>query len=449
MGSHIEAVAERTQHSVGAELEPVAKRMKQTVGADLSANTRGRINALRHVRGQLPSHSAWKPPMMALDRTRAWWQAHRPEAQPLGTFWAPGRINLIGDHIDYLGGTVLPMTLDRGTVVRVLPRADRALHVHVPDEHDHDCFELDAYRKAASVPRLGNWRDFVAGLLLHGDPQDAAPGLDLVVSGDLAGGGLSSSASFTLALALGLMAQGCLRPRTGNALAHLARLVEVEQVGTACGLMDQLAIVHGSGTGAVAIDCDAQNVTEVPTDWQDRQLLVMHCGQPRRLADAAYNARRMELGRGLAALGRTVDRIPDLSPAAALATLRDGVEARRLRHVITEQQRVFTAREALTQQDWRTLGAAMTASHDSLRDDFEVSVPALDALVDAAVNTPGCDGARLTGAGFGGWAIALLEESAQQAVLAAAAEAIDRQPEMLDCFVARPGGAARALDGSS
>lgn len=383
--------------------------------------------------------------MTALDRTRAWWQAHRPDARPLGVYWAPGRINLIGDHIDYLGGTVLPMTLDRGTAVRVLSRDDAALHVHVLDEDGHHCFSSEL----EPAWRQGNWRDFVSGLLLLGDGQGEAPGLDVIVSGDLAGGGLSSSASFTLALALALMANAWMRPRAGIELARLARAVEVEQVGTACGLMDQLAIVHGSSAGAVAVDCGTGAVEAVPTSWEDRQLLVMHCGQPRRLVDAAYNERRAELGRGLAALGLPEDGIPGLSPEAVMAKLGDGVEARRVRHVITEQRRVFAAREALMRQDWQGLGTAMTASHASLRDDFDVSTPALDALVEAAVATRGCDGARLSGAGFGGWAIALLQDSARTELLAAAAGAIGRRPETLEYFVARPGGAARVLDASS
>lgn len=387
------------------------------------------------------------PSLTALDRTRAWWLAQCPDAVPLGAYWAPGRINLIGDHIDYLGGTVLPMTLDRGTAVFVLPRADRELHVHTLDAAEHACF---GHPRAdhGSASRQGNWRDFVSGLLTLDDrqPTEPGPGLDLIVSGDLAGGGLSSSASFTLALALAMMAHGWLRPLTGNELARFARAVEVEHVGTACGLMDQLAIVHGSDMGAVAIDCATADVTEVPTDWQDRELLVIHCGQPRRLADAAYNQRRAELGRGLVALGLPEDRIPGLSSEAVELRLGKGVEARRLRHVISEQQRVLAAREALAGKDWQGLGAAMTASHSSLRDDFEVSVPALDALVAAAVSTPGCDGARLTGAGFGGWAIALVQRAAREKVLRAAADALDRSPRTLDHFVASPGGAARSLD---
>ncbi|MCC5885050.1 MAG: galactokinase [Gammaproteobacteria bacterium] len=388
--------------------------------------------------------------MTALDRIRAFRLAHRPDAAPLGVYWAPGRINLIGDHIDYLGGTVLPMTLDRGTAVLALPRTDRQLHVHAMDVDDQACFSHRPAENESTLPQ-GNWRDFVSGLLLLDDldPNESAEGLDLIVSGDLAGGGLSSSASFTLALAMAMMDNGWLRPRTGHELAGLARAVEVEHVGTACGLMDQLAIVHGSDAGAVAIDCATGDVAEVTTDWQDRELLVMHCGQPRRLADAAYNQRREELGRGLAALGLPADRIPDLTPEFVGAKLGEGVEARRLRHVITEQRRVVTARAALANQDWPKLGAAMTASHASLRDDFEVSVPALDALVAAAVNTPGCDGARLTGAGFGGWAIALVQGGSRQAVLAAAAEALHRRPQSLEHFVAHPGGAARALEPGS
>lgn len=389
-------------------------------------------------------------PMTAADRTRAWWRAQRSDAEPLGAYWAPGRINLIGDHIDYLGGTVLPMTLDRGTAVLVLPRTDRQLHVHALDVDEHACFGQRPLEDESTLPQ-GNWRDFVTGLLRLDDlqPSEPAQGLDLVVSGDLEGGGLSSSASFTLALALSLMANGWLRFRGGIELARFAQAVEVQHVGTNCGLMDQLVIVNGSFKGAVAIDCGGEAVTEIAVDWQDRELLVMHCGEPRRLADAAYNQRRSELSRGLLALGESDQSIPDRSSAtieaAMAATLGEGAAARRVRHVISEQQRVLAARKALDRQDWPGLGAAMTASHVSLRDDFEVSVPALDALVEAVVHTPGCDGARMTGAGFGGWAIALVERHAREAVLTAAAAAIQRPLSGLDHFIARPGGPARAL----
>lgn len=330
--------------------------------------------------------------------------------------------------------------------MRVLPRGDDVLAVQVLDEAEQACF--GGPEQGEGEGRQGNWRDFVAGMLAldAGWQASRPPGLELVVSGDLAGGGLSSSASFTLALALALMTHGWLRPRQGHELARFAQAVEVEKVGTQCGLMDQLAIVHGSSASAVAIDCGRATVSPVDTDWQDRELLVMHCGQPRRLAEAAYNQRRLELSRGLAALGASQDAIPALSTATVVAQLGAGIEARRVRHGVSEQQRVLTALRALEAQDWSALGRAMTASHASLRDDFEVSVPALDALVDAACHTAGCDGARMTGAGFGGWAIALIQRASRQAVLHAAAQAIDCTPTTLRHFTAVPGGAARVLE---
>ena len=374
-------------------------------------------------------------------RVAAFAERHLTGQRSRALYWAPGRVNLIGDHIDYLGGTVLPMTLDRGTAVLALERDAPGLRIHALDEGDAAPFEV-----ADTALQYGDWRDFVSGLLALNAEALSGPGLDLVVSGDLAGGGLSSSASFTLALALALMDAGWLPRTEGTALARYAQRVEVERVGTACGLMDQLAIVHGNGEGAVAINCATAAIEPVPLALGDRELLVIHCGRERRLADGIYNRRREELAAGLGRLSRPLDAIPDISAEALPSAFTATAEGRRVRHVLREQGLVHEARAAAAARDWGSLGEAMTASHASLRDDFDVSVPALDALVGAAVATPGCEGARLTGAGLGGWAVALLAAAAREDVIAAVALALGETPDTLRWFIARPGGRVRRLD---
>ncbi len=373
-------------------------------------------------------------------RVAAWARSQRPRQRVLGLFWAPGRVNLIGDHIDYLGGTVLPMSIDRGTAVLVLDRPRPGVVVHALDMPDEPAYEV-----ASTEQSHGDWRDFVNGLLALAPAEPPDAGAELVVSGDLTGGGLSSSASFTLALAAGLAASGHLQTLQGIELAHLARRVEVERVGTACGLMDQLAIVHGSASGAVAIDCATAAVEPVLLELQTREFLLIHCGQERRLADGIYNARRAELAAGLEALGQLPDRIPQIDAQALPEALTRRAEGRRVRHVITEQARVEAARQAARAADWRAFGLAMERSHASLRDDFEVSIPPLDALVEAAIATPGCDGARLTGAGLGGWAVVLLESVAREHVLAEVARALGTTDRALRWFVPRPGGCLRSV----
>ncbi len=372
-----------------------------------------------------------------------------PGVQPSRIYFAPGRINLIGDHIDYLGGTVLPVTIDRGTVVAALTGMAPGLRVHALDEGS-TTFDVE-WR---SCVRHEDWRDFVAGILRAGGAVsvESAPGawdrgLDLVVSGDLEGGGLSSSASFTLSLASALMDAGFIPDMRGTALAEFARRVEIEQVGTACGIMDQMTIVHGGEQGALVLDCSTLAHRPLPLAWpaRGRELLAIHSGVARRLADGIYNRRRTELAEGLSACGVAADRIPGLAEDAMTGAVWTRPDQRRVRHVVSEQARVVRAIAAAERQDWSTFGAAMTASHASLRDDFEVSVAELDALVAAATATPGCDGARLTGAGLGGWAIALVKADARAAVLDAVAKALGVDRDGLDWFVARPGGAVRAL----
>ncbi|MEE4384110.1 MAG: galactokinase family protein [Pseudomonadales bacterium] len=354
--------------------------------------------------------------------------------------FAPGRINLIGDHVDYLGGTVLPVSLDRGTWFALRPAGSLGLHVRALDE--------DAAVHFAAPPggeATGDWRDFVRGVLVETGIDPGALALELVVTGELAGGGLSSSASFCVGLLRSLGLAGALPEQAPEAVARLAQRIEHRYLGVPCGLMDPLAVAAGREDGALRIDCATGRCTPLRLPWTDPVLLAIHSGVARRLGDGAYARRREELAAGLRALGLPEDRLPEAPALERLGPAADPGR-RRVRHVITEQRRVLDALDAVSAGDPARFGALLDASHGSLRDDFEVSVPALDALVAAARTVPGCLGARLTGAGFGGWALALVREAAVPAVLSAVEGALGR-PLLEDApdgwFRVRPGGAAR------
>jgi galactokinase len=352
--------------------------------------------------------------------------------------FCPGRINLIGDHIDYVGGTVLPMSIDRGTWFCGRRAPKRGIRVHALDQGEILSCPVD------DAP-VGHWSRFVTGLLELGAPDGDRPGVELAVTGELAGGGLSSSASFCVGMARLLMDLGVLPALQGQHLARLAQRVEHDHLGVACGIMDQLAVVEGREDGALELDCATGEVTPVPLAWGARSLLVVRSRADRRHADGAYNARRNELREGLHRLGKAEDRVPTLGAAALQDVADDDLPLRRVRHTLTEQRLVHAALAAARAHDWTAFGAALNASHASLRDDYDVSIPDLDLIVDAAASTPGCEGARLTGAGFGGWAIALVQDPSLPRVLDAIAAARGEALGPREWFLARPGGAVRRL----
>lgn len=332
---------------------------------------------------------------------------------------SPGRVNLIGEHTDYNDGWVLPAAIDRGTDVAARRRRDRQLRVESLSLGASDAVSLDELQPAAGPP----WSRYVRGAaaLLHDAGVDV-PGADLLIGGDLPlGAGLSSSASVTLGVLVALLglADAELDPLS---LARLGQRVENEVVGVATGIMDQLAVACGRANHALLIDCRTSEVDPVPVP-PDLSLLVLDSAVPRRLADGRYNERRAECDRALAVL-RLVDptihalRDATLEHLAAAGGRLDAVAARRARHVITENRRVLAAADALRRGDGPALGQLVVESHRSLRDDFEVSVPELDLLVGIALEQDGVLGARLTGAGFGGCAVALAEASAAEAAAA-------------------------------
>lgn len=307
---------------------------------------------------------------------------------------APGRVNLIGDHVDYLGGLVLPMAIDLGTTVEGEPGGD-VVELRSADEAEPAVVPLDVEDPSA----VDGWARYVAGVVAEVRPTQGFRGT--VTTTLPIGGGLSSSAALEVAVALALGVDG-----TPLALAQACQRAEQRASGVPSGIMDQLASAAGVEGHALLIDCRSLDVRPVPVP-EDVEVVVVDSGEARTLVGSPYAERRAQAEAAEAVVGPLRD-----ATTLALEELDDEVVAARARHVLTENARVWAFAEALAGGWPAEAGALMVASHASLRDDYEVSTPTLDALVDRLVATPGVYGARLTGAGFGGCVVALTEPGA-------------------------------------
>ena len=306
---------------------------------------------------------------------------------------APGRVNLIGEHTDYNDGFVLPAAIDRFTTVESRPRRDRRVHVESLGQSDD--FALDA------IERTGTWRDYVRGVVQLVAPQrGAALRIDSTVP---RGAGLSSSAALEVAVGHALDPE--LR---GEQLALLAQRAENEFVGVPCGIMDQFAVALGRAGHALLLDCRDLSFRHIPIP-DGVAILVCDSRVERRLADSGYADRRASCEAAAAELGVRALRDATLEQ---VETLADDLLRRRARHVVTENARTLAAADALARGDLDTVGTLMLESHDSMRDDFEIVPPQLDELALVVRNVPGCRGSRLTGGGFGGCTVALVDDAA-------------------------------------
>jgi galactokinase len=311
---------------------------------------------------------------------------------------APGRVNLLGGHVDYHEGPVVAMAIDRDVVVGLRANAGGRVTVRSLDLAGTVDVAADGSTDPLTVEPA--WGRAVAGVVATLARSGRPPvGLDAVVSTNLAiGAGLSSSAAFevAIALALGHAAEWTTEMRL---LARACQQAENDATGVPCGIQDQLVSLAGIEGHALAIDCRDLAIDAVPLP-AGVAVLVVHSGVPRTLATSHYGARRAESEAAAAALGLRVLR--DATPS-------DVADHPRARHVVSEMARVEAFASALRRGDVDALGQLMLAGHASLRDDMEVSTPELDALVEVLVDA-GAFGARLTGGGFGGCAVALVPE---------------------------------------
>jgi galactokinase len=326
---------------------------------------------------------------------------------------APGRVNLIGEHTDYNDGFVMPAALEFATLTAASQRSDRRLQVYSMIMDETREFDLDSPPAGPS----GDWSDYVLGVALmlarSGRPLSGA---DLVIGSDVPiGAGLSSSAALEVSVAHALLTESGL-PFDPIAIAQLCQQAENDFVGMRCGVMDQYISCCGVAGHALLIDCrslESRNVAIAP----NLRLLIADSRVRHQHAGGEYNLRREACEEGVRLLSRTlgpIQALRDVTPKQLEAKRRKLPELiyRRCRHIVTENARVLEAERALEARDFVACGRAMNASHVSMRDDFEITCPEVDMLAGLAQTVKGVYGSRMTGGGFGGCTISLIEGSA-------------------------------------
>ena len=320
---------------------------------------------------------------------------------PTRLAYAPGRVNLIGEHTDYNDGFVFPCAIDRGTAVAIGSAANGLIEVVSADYGERDRFDPAAPFESA----LG-WRTHVRAVAAVFRARNIGiGGLRIAIAGDVPqGAGLSSSASLGVALGAAFDVAGTLNPTD---IALVAQAAENDFVGCACGIMDQLIAARGEAGAALLIDCRSLESSAVPLP-EDMAVVIVHSGITRGLVDSAYNERRASCEAVAAHFGIAALRDLDTTTLAADEGKLDPRAFRRARHVVTENARTLAMPSAIAASDWGAIHTLMAASHTSMRDDFEITLPEIDRLV-ATLSTAaaGIGGARMTGGGFGGCVVAL------------------------------------------
>jgi galactokinase len=360
--------------------------------------------------------------------------AHLYGVQPR-IYRAPGRVNLIGEHTDYNEGFVMPMAINFSTYVAMSKRNDRVLRIH------SDTFKEETSLDLAHPPARGrkHWSDYPIGVAVKlQEAGHAISGANLLVCGEVPlGSGLSSSAAFEVSTGLGLLDISH-EEIDRLQLAKSCQKAENEFVGARTGLMDQFIACFGKAGHAVMLDCRSLESQALPIPDKVR-VVVCNTMVKHELASSEYNARREECEEGVRILARHLPGVNSLRDVtvADVEKFKDelgGVISKRCRHITTENDRVRAAANALQQRDLKTFGKLMYESHQSLRDDYEVSSRELDVMVDLAGTIDGVFGARMTGGGFGGCTVNLIAAGAVAeftgAIKAAYVQATGHDPEV-------------------
>jgi galactokinase len=359
--------------------------------------------------------------------------------QPEAVARAPGRVNLIGEHVDYNDGLVVPVAIELDVVVCARARADGVLVVHADDLGQTSTLEIDA-------DDASGWAAYVVGVAaLLQAAGVLVPGADIAFAGDIPlGAGLSSSAALEAAMALALL-------RLGNAemeplhIAQLCREAESRWAGVSCGIMDQFAALLSRADHAMLLDCRSLETRFIP--WPPSvAIVVIDSGVSRQLAASAYNERVRECAAAAQQLGVPALRDADTALLAASDHLPETL-FRRARHVITEIGRTRSFGASLQAGELQRCGELLHQSHASLRDDYEVSSPQLDTLVAITQSIPGVLGSRLTGAGFGGCTVTLVQIDALDECLTQVPSRYRKETGLeARVFVTRPSDSAALVD---
>jgi len=360
-------------------------------------------------------------------------------------FRSPGRVNLIGEHTDYNDGFVMPAAIEFSCRAAAAPRSDRTLAVHSHNFQETFEFSLDDPHPAAAR----RWSDYVFGVAVMLERAGhRLRGANLLVSGDVPlGAGLSSSAAIEVATALALLrVSGTELGRTE--IARICQRAENEFVGARCGIMDQFIACHGRAEHALMLDCRTLEFRLLPVP-EGVRMVIANTMVKHQIAGGEYNRRRAECEEGVRRLAEVrpeIRALRDVSPDE-LERERGRLPQlvyRRCRHVLTENARVEAAAAAMERGDVNALGPLMAESHRSLRDDYEVSAPELDLMVELALKQDGVLGSRMTGGGFGGCTISLVEsggvESFCREVAAAYARETGKHPEIYVSAAAQGAG---------
>ena len=359
-------------------------------------------------------------------------------------FFAPGRVNLIGDHTDYNGGLVFPAALNMGTYLTVKQHDDANL-CHFISENDSTEFLI---HKEELSQKRNNWVDYPLGVVKEfTDRGFPVSGLQFHYRGDLPiGAALSSSASIEVVTAVALNTL-CGEPFTMLELVKMAQHAENDFVGMNCGIMDQFASGFGKKDCAIALDCNTLEYEHVPLEMRGLKFVIANTNKKRGLVDSAYNQRRSECQQALEILQQhiSVENLCQLTVSQfdGLSEHLAGDVLKRARHAVRENENVREAVTALKVGDMVRFGQLMNASHATLRDDYEVTCPELDFLAERAQHFPGVLGSRMTGAGFGGCTVTLISDDQVNAFIESLGRAYEERFGLrADFYVAEIGDGA-------
>jgi galactokinase len=364
---------------------------------------------------------------------------------------APGRVNVIGEHTDYNDGFVFPMAIDRYTVIAAAPSVGGAKQVQLRTTEKKDAVVIDLCKPLQPAPK-GTWYNYPLGVIAGFVGRGVMPaGFDALVHSTVPlGGGLSSSAALEVSTAT------LLEAITGKRLdpvekALLCQMAEHKYAGMPCGIMDQFISVMGRKDHILLLDCRSRKTDLVPMNDPSVELLITNTNVKHELTGGEYAKRRAQCEEASRILGVPSLRDADSVKLEAVREKMDGVVYRRARHVISEIERTIHAAEGVRASNWTTVGQLMYASHSSLRDDYEVSCSELDAVVDIALyigTKGGVYGCRMTGGGFGGCTVALVEAGKVAAISAQVASEYEKRTKIKPTlFVSRPASGATCLQG--